>query len=66
MSKFRYYIIDTFEGLVRGTDDSAIAAEWAWKTPDTYVTDSETGKWLCPDGEELGEVEIERIKEVAE
>ena len=47
---YRFYITDTFDGDVKGTDNE----EWAKSialSPDFFVVDTETGEWLSEDGD---------------
>lgn len=46
--KFRYYITDTFNGRILGTEDSQLAEEYA-KSEDYFVVDTFTGVWLTAD-----------------
>lgn len=46
--KFRYYITDTFDGAVKGTDDYETAFGYAC-CDEYFVVDSETGMWLLGD-----------------
>ena len=48
--KFRYYITDTFDGVIKGTDDSEVATSYA-ASSDFFVIDTVTGKCLQEDGE---------------
>ena len=41
----RFYIVDTNDGEVRGTDNKTTAKEYA-ESEDHFVIDSETDKWL--------------------
>ena len=45
--KFRYLIVDTFEGAPLGTNDRARALECA-ACEDFFVVDTETSQWLLP------------------
>ena len=63
MSKFRFYIADTFNGEVKGTNDEDVAKDIA-KSEDAFVVDTERGVWLLADGDEV-EVK-ETLHEVAE
>lgn len=45
----RYYIVDTTEGMVRGTDDKTIADDFA-ASDYFFVIDSKADKWLQPGG----------------
>ena len=53
----RFYIVDTCEGRVRGTDSEKIAKEYA-QSEDFFVIDSKTDKWL------QSEASSEKIKSV--
>ena len=48
--KFRYYIADPFEGVVKGTDDEAVAKNYA-ACFDFFVVDSQEGVFLLESGE---------------
>ena len=48
--KFRYYITDLFDGVVKGTDDEAVAKNHA-VSPDSFVVDSQEGVLLLESGE---------------
>ena len=41
----RFYIVDTLDGAVRGTDSETVAKEYA-QSEDFFVIDSKTDKWL--------------------
>jgi len=47
--KFRYYITDLHQGLIRGTNDEENACNFAG-CEDYFVVDSDTGEWLTADG----------------
>ncbi len=47
--KFRYYITDVYEGIIRGTDDEDDAYNFA-SSDEYFVVDSEAGEWLTIDG----------------
>jgi hypothetical protein len=47
MAKFRYYITDTMQGEVVGTNSSEVA-QCAADTEDNFVVDTETNKWIQP------------------
>ena len=47
---FRYYVTDTVEGLVIGTDERGIALEFA-ASDDYFVVDAKEGIWLTNDGD---------------
>jgi hypothetical protein len=51
MSKFRYYITETVNGDITGTNDEAVARDLA-KSEDNFVVDAETGQWLMADDDE--------------
>ena len=48
--KFRYYITDTFDGIVKGTNDQEKAMQYA-ACPDFFVVDTETGLQHIEDGD---------------
>lgn len=45
-SKYRYYIVDLFDGLVRGTNDEQVAREFS-ASEDFFVIDAQESMWLC-------------------
>jgi hypothetical protein len=45
----RFYIVDTMDGMVRGTDDKTIADDFA-ASDDFFVIDSKEDRWLKTDG----------------
>lgn len=47
--KFRYYITNTFNGCLEGTNSTKEAEELA-QCEDFFVIDSQDGVWLTPDG----------------
>ena len=47
--KFRYYITDTNNGIVSGTDDPDLAHDFSL-SDDYFVVDSDTGEWLHANG----------------
>lgn len=47
--KYKFYITDTFDGQVVGTNDEQKANEFS-QTEDFFVVDSEKGLWLTPEG----------------
>lgn len=49
---FRFYIIDTGYGCIKGTDDEAVAAEFA-VCEDYFVVDTDTNTWLAVDGRKM-------------
>ncbi len=54
---FIFYIMDLYDGSVKGTDDENLAKEYA-KNEDFFVVNAESGMWLQPDNEvEVTEVE---------
>lgn len=58
---FRYIITDTFDGVLKGTNDRAIATEFAI-CEDYFVYDSETGNWMTSD-DEIPVTEVVRVSE---
>lgn len=61
--KFRFYITNTLDGMVRGTDDEGVAKDYAM-SEDFFVVDAENGTWLQTDDtiqevEAIGTVEHE-------
>lgn len=48
--KFRYYITDTGEGAVFGTNSEEVAHQWS-SSEDYFVVDTETGSWIDIDQE---------------
>jgi hypothetical protein len=62
--KFRFYITDTADGSIRGTNDELIARDYA-ESEDNFVVDTETGMWLQPDDgqEEVKEADDNRIED---
>ena len=62
MAKFRYYVTDTMNGMVFGTDDSMIAGN-CQLSQDYFVVDSDKGIWLMVNGDgELDSKEIEELQ----
>lgn len=55
---FRYYIVDLFNGCPTGTNDKAIADNYAL-SEDAFVIDTETNQWLSSSASD-------QIKEVEE
>lgn len=47
--KYKFYITDTFDGAIRGTDSEEVALD-ASHSEDYYVLNAETGQWIV-DGE---------------
>lgn len=45
--KFRYYITDTFQGEILGTNSNELAKTFA-ECEDYFVVDCETAKWMTP------------------
>ena len=43
--KFRYYITNTFDGCIEGTNDTERAEELA-ACEEYFIVDTETGEWL--------------------
>jgi predicted Fe-Mo cluster-binding NifX family protein len=43
--KFRFYITDTYDGCIKGTNDPEAARAFA-ECEDFFVVDTETGRWL--------------------
>ena len=43
--KFRYYITDLFDGVIKGTNNIEVAQDYSAST-DFFVVDSENGLWL--------------------
>ena len=48
--KYRYYITDTMDGEIRGTDSETIA-RGAAKSEDNFVIEADTGLWIQPEDE---------------
>lgn len=57
--KFRYYITDTMNGMVQGTDSQTVARDFA-NSEDYFVVDSDTGLWLNASGEEFDVQDVEQ------
>jgi hypothetical protein len=55
--KFRYYVTDSLDGVVKGTNDSEVARSYA-DSEDHFVVDSNTGVWLQTNGDIVGIEEI--------
>lgn len=55
--KYRYYIVDLFDGCVKGTNDEKTARDFAIGD-EWYVIDTETGKWITGDED----MEIPEVK----
>jgi len=53
MGKYLYYIVDTTDGTVAGTDDENLAKETA-ESEDYFVIDPTKGNWFQPDGKVEG------------
>ncbi len=58
MAKFRYYITNTYSGMVEGTNSEDRAEEIAG-CEDYFVVDSQTGEWLHSDGHRVPVKEVE-------
>lgn len=43
--KFRYYITNLYKGIIEGTNDDQLAAEFS-ASEDYFVVDSERGEYL--------------------
>ena len=50
MAKFAYYVTNTFDGKIEGTDDRAVAQSFA-EAEEFFVVEAATGTWLLPDGD---------------
>lgn len=50
--KYRYYIANTFDGMVEATNDPQKAADFA-ASEDFYVIDAQEGLMLTSDGESI-------------
>lgn len=50
--KFRYYITNTFDGCMEGTNSGDKANELA-ACEEYFVVDTETGEWLNASGERM-------------
>lgn len=59
MTKFRYYIVNMFDGRPSGTNDKSVADNYAL-CDDAFVIDTETNLWLTSDGSTS---EINEVKE---
>lgn len=55
MKKFKYYIMNTFDGAIQGTDDADKAEELA-ECEDFFVLCVESGAWMQP-GQQRVQVE---------
>ena len=44
--KYRFYITDLYNGVIKGTDDEALARTLA-QVEDYFVVDTQTGEWLA-------------------
>jgi hypothetical protein len=49
MAKFRYYIVNMFDGRPSGTNDKSVADNYAL-CDDAFVIDTETNEWLDVSG----------------
>lgn len=47
---FRFYITDTNEGSIRGTNNEELAEEIA-ESEDYFVVDTKMGEWIVAEGE---------------
>lgn len=56
--KFRYYITDLFDGIIKGTNDSQVAKDHSL-CEDYFVVDTDTGQMLNYDE---GLVDIQEIE----
>lgn len=61
MAKFRYYITDLFDGVIRGTDNDETANSFA-SCEDFFVVDTHSGEWLASDNDRLEVQEVENHK----
>ena len=54
---FRYYITDTLNGCIKGTDDDHVALDLS-QSEDFFVVDTKTGEWLTvgPGREQIGDI----------
>lgn len=52
MAKFKYYVTDTTEGMIIGTNSDKEAQDYA-ASSDYFVVDSTTGEWITDDGERV-------------
>lgn len=48
-SKFRYYIVDMFDGTITGTNNENTAQSYSF-SEGFFVVDSQTNEWLMDDG----------------
>lgn len=46
---FRYYVMDLFNGVIKGTDDKDKANNYA-ESEDFSVLDAKSNEWIQPDG----------------
>lgn len=60
MSPFRFYITDTNDGSLQGTDDEQTAKDYA-ESEDYFVVDAPLCVWLQPGGERE---EVHEIKDI--
>jgi hypothetical protein len=58
--KFNFYIADTLNGEIIGTNSKAIAEDYA-SSDDYFVVEAETGRWILPGNDS---VEVKAFKEV--
>lgn len=59
MDKFRFYIVDTYNGTVMGTNEETHARSCADEDEDLYVIDAESNLFITADGD----VHIEELDE---
>ncbi len=59
---FRFYIMDSNEGIIQGTDDQDTAHEFA-ESYDYFVVDTRNNLWLQP-GSKSDEVEGISLEEI--
>ena len=43
--KFRYYVTDLMDGMIKGTNSRKVAQTYA-ESEEYFVVDSETGEWF--------------------
>lgn len=58
--KFNYYIIDTFNNDVKGTNSKSVAEDFA-QVEEYFVVQTETGRWILPGNDS---VEVKAIPAV--
>lgn len=60
--KYQFYIVDTINGDVRGTNDEPLAEEYS-RVDENYVIDAKLGKQICIDT--IGQTfDIQQAKEI--